>query len=731
MKFYPSTILSVSVAGLLVIFIGASSAQAGPDQFGSATIEEPNGFPGVCDQPCYTVTKSYEVWYPSNPDNPLPLAGNNTYIYKLVHEGGLGPFVPAVLQFELEVDTSMVTAAGHIATSPGVAPTLETIDTVNAVVTWDFAGPTLNDGETTKLLYVHSPLDPGTLSDNMISVSAQAGLDAPGTCIGPFVEKMEECSLIVEKEGCVVQPPDPGGDACQGRATAFSFVYTGLGCDATSHLQNPKKVRCIGGADGAEPVDIMVIGKKRKRWSWRSGWWGKKRRKKTVFASESGVNIGDTIMVDAANAGKNTLGSEVSVKISTGDGWHDVIEFDRFHTSCSQPLGPGNQFGSVSITSLTSTEGGTVTLPTDGQEDECITSIDTAPAPHCEGKITTLQLRYTGGDCGATMTSQSSDKVGCFDIAPPTLDPVRIIISDGAAPPPSTTAYLDQSPVNGGDILTVESSSQCSNHSHNHLKSVTGYWIKNAITGELIQDGFFHTSCSQPLNLGDQIGGLQVFALDTTEGGSVALGGQVDYTYVVTNPNDSTVDNVTVDDDILGNIASGVSIPAGESQTFMTSALIEVETTNVVTVNGDVGGNMCSEATDTATITVEEPPDEPTICTKKIAAALLKYTGPTILGATVEFEAKSFQHDTVTYGPIDLVNGVVLSDPAENGFSIDGTAHGETDLGSKLKIFINGVEEELHTSCSVPFESDSPAPLNNPSGAPSSNWFVVDFTEKQ
>ena len=72
----------------------------------------------------------------------------------------------------------------------------------------------------------------------------------------------------------------------------------------------------------------------------------------------------------------------------------------------------------------------------------------------------------------------------------------------------------------------------------------------------------------------------------------------------------------------------------------------------------------------------------------------------------------------MTYGPIDPVNGVVLSDPAENGFSIDGTAHGET-------------EEELHTSCSVPFESDSPAPLNDPKGDLSSNWFVVAFTAKQ
>ena len=47
MKLHLSTILSVSVASLLGLLIGATTAHAGPDQFGSEVIEEPNGFPGV------------------------------------------------------------------------------------------------------------------------------------------------------------------------------------------------------------------------------------------------------------------------------------------------------------------------------------------------------------------------------------------------------------------------------------------------------------------------------------------------------------------------------------------------------------------------------------------------------------------------------------------------------------------------------------------------------------
>ncbi len=177
---------------------------------------------------------------------------------------------------------------------------------------------------------------------------------------------------------------------------------------------------------------------------------------------------------------------------------------------------------------------------------------------------------------------------------------------------------------------------------------------------------------------------------------------------------------------------SGATLAPGEVAVYTTTALIEEETTNIATVNGDVAGNACVEASDTATITVAEPPEEATVCTKKIAAALLRYDGPTILAASVEFRAKSFYGEPVTYGPIDLISGVtLLSKPSENGFTIDGTAHGESSLGSKLTVRINGVAEVIHTSCSTPFATDAPAPLNNPKGDPSPNWFVIDFTEKQ
>ena len=705
----------------------ALAAHAGPDLEGSVDVEVPSGLPGLCDQPCYRVTKSFEYWLPDNPDNPLPLSGNNTYIYKISHTGGTGTplgFIPAVTGFEIEADPAFVTDAGFIGTSPGVAPSSTTVDTTFGVVSWEFLVDPIESLEASKLLYIHSPLLPGTVADSMVSFNSQVSLAAQGSSVGPFVEAVSQCNLQVGVEGCVVQPPDVVGDACQGKVTAMTLEYTGLGCDASSNLQNPRKTACYGGANGESPVDIMVSGKTRRRWSWGWGWWGKKHRRKTVFAAESNVAVGDLIEVEASHANQRKLGPKVNVKIVAAGGG-EVIEFDRFHTSCSQPLGPGMTFGSLRVVSLTSTEGGTVTLPED-EDDECITSIDTVPAPHCEGKVMTLQLRYVGGDCNQTMNTQAASKVGCTDVAPPSALPVRVVISDGSAPPPHSSIYQDETGISGGDILTVRPS-QCG---RDWLTPATGFWIHDAVTDDLIQAGYFHTSCSQPLNLGDRFGALQVFGMHTTEGGDVALGQDVEYTYVVSNPNDDGVDNVALDDDVYGEIAAGLSLAPGESQRVTLTALVEAETTNVVTATGDVAGLSCEPATGEATVTVSEPPAEPQICTKKIAAMLLEYTGPEVVDATVEFKAKAFRNEPVVYAGVHLVPGTVLSMPTENGFTIDGTAHGESSLGSKVTVTLDGEEEVIHTSCSVPFASDAPAPLHDPAGEPSALWTVVDFTEK-
>ncbi len=720
----PNNRVIKSLLALLPILIASPSWSAPPDYDDVSSLIEANGFAGVCAQPCFIAGVSVEVWLPGNPSNPLPLAGNNTYIYKVTHTGGgTNPFIPALTDFEINVDTSQVTAVGHLTESPGIEPSESIVG--STVVSWRFLTSPVADGESSKLLYIQSPLMPGAINNNSASVTSQASLTAPGNCLGPLdPPAQEECNLLVEKEGCVVQQPDVEGDACEGKLTSFTFEYTGLGCDASSHLQHPRRTRCVGGASGEDPVNVLVSGKRRKRWSWYSGWWGKKHRKKEVYVAATNVGIGDSIVVDASAVRRKHIGKRTRLVITNASGSHDVIEFDRFDTSCRQPFGPGMVFGSALITSVTSTKGGTTVLQE--PDDECVTSIDLMPAPHCEGDLRHVQLRYTGSDCGQSIHSQTAANSNCTDSASPTVAPVRIILTNGAQPPPKSSIYMSIPDVNAGDVIDLDPGV----HGRMALTSATGYQVRHGKTNQLIQQGYLHSSCSESVDLGDQHGALQIYSVRSSEGGSLALGADVEYTYLVTNPNDSQVDQVSVDDDLLGNIANGISIPAGGTATFTTTTLIETETTNVATVTGQVGSLQCVPGTGSATINVTAPPEEPQICTEKIAAMLLQYTGPDALGATVTFKANSFRKHPVIYSNIDLTSGTILSLASENGFTIDGTAHSESDLGSKTSITINGVAEKIRTNCSIPFMTNQPAPLHSPKGDPSPNWRVVDFTQK-
>jgi hypothetical protein len=85
----------------------------------------------------------------------------------------------------------------------------------------------------------------------------------------------------------------------------------------------------------------------------------------------------------------------------------------------------------------------------------------------------------------------------------------------------------------------------------------------------------------------------------------------------VSNPNDVTVDNIVVEDNELGTIASGVSLPAGQSITFSQAATLFGTTTNVATVNGDVNGDVCDPGSDAVTVDVKVPPQGSFTCSCK------------------------------------------------------------------------------------------------------------------
>jgi len=267
--------------------------------------------------------------------------------------------------------------------------------------------------------------------------------------------------------------------------------------------------------------------------------------------------------------------------------------------------------------------------------------------------------------------------------------------------------------------------------------------IFDSTSGDELQEIKMHTSCSQPLNIGDQFGSLRVLSYTSSEGGvaggsdsntcvtelpGTGLSFDVEYTYTIMNTGPTGLTNVTVIDDLLGPVPGSpiAALAPGETVVLTATTSLSSETTNTVVVMGEVGNDICT-ADANATITKAPP-----VCETKVKAMLLEYIGPTVAGpVTVEFKADKFKEDPTIYGLAgDLVAGTVLSSPAENDWSIDGTAHGLVELGAKTSILINGVTEVIHTSCSTDFVAGQPAPLDNPKGDPSTNWFVVDFIQK-
>src|SRR5207247_3869098 len=122
---------------------------------------------------------------------------------------------------------------------------------------------------------------------------------------------------------------------------------------------------------------------------------------------------------------------------------------------------------------------------------------------------------------------------------------------------------------------------------------------------------------------------------------------------------------------------------------------------------GDVGENCATVALGASIDCTNQPPPVTRECTSGIVGFLVKYTGTDRpAGTTLTFTGSSATTVTTTYSfPNGLTNGTVLSMSLESDpgrpWTIDATKHGQTKLGTRTSVYINGVLTEiLHTSCS-------------------------------
>jgi hypothetical protein len=122
-------------------------------------------------------------------------------------------------------------------------------------------------------------------------------------------------------------------ETCEdGKAAVLTMRY--MDNNNTSHTQDPSKVQVDGDPGNATPVYIIASSKENLNDDKNRIWF------------EGEVDQLDTFDIDAANANRSKLDAATFVRILDGQDGNE-LQFLEFHTSCSQDLNVGDQFGSL------------------------------------------------------------------------------------------------------------------------------------------------------------------------------------------------------------------------------------------------------------------------------------------------------------------------------------------------------------------------------------------------
>lgn len=261
-----------------------------------------------------------------------------------------------------------------------------------------------------------------------------------------------------------------------GKPCSLLLRYTGDSCDATQHGQDDGKVNCAGDPM-MEPLVVIRASDNEDHEDTGALVW---------FEGE--VELGDQFRIEALPAGENRFKSATFIHIFSLGG--DLLQAIEFHTSCSQPLNVGNQFGAIGLDGFT----------IEGDCEDLNPNQDL-----CDGvKPQVIWMKYTGDDCSVTDHSQDDSKVQC-EGDPAFAAQVHIRASD------------DEDPNDTGALVWFDG-----------VVDLDGFFDINAVTGgetrlktetfvhifdldeNLLQMVEFHTSCSQPLRQGDRFGAIKL-----------------------------------------------------------------------------------------------------------------------------------------------------------------------------------------------------------------------------
>ncbi|MBW2414109.1 MAG: hypothetical protein JRG76_06315, partial [Deltaproteobacteria bacterium] len=144
-------------------------------------------------------------------------------------------------------------------------------------------------------------------------------------------------------EDCIQELPSGAPPHCLGKLEILQVRYTGSICPVSPQNSQPAdKQSCSQDmlADPNETVRVLLT----------DGGTG-------TYLDVSGVTLGDLLDATAAMAGRSNFSANTEYQVLDDVG--DVIQGGNFHTSCSKPLNLGDSFGSLQVTGMQTTEGGT------------------------------------------------------------------------------------------------------------------------------------------------------------------------------------------------------------------------------------------------------------------------------------------------------------------------------------------------------------------------------------
>lgn len=289
----------------------------------------------------------------------------------------------------------------------------------------------------------------------------------PGSVFGPYTVVTGE-----SRTGGPVCPPSP----CEnGPPCSLTLRYTGDSCAASNHSMG-SKVTCTGNPAFANPVRIRASDKS------------------SPTDSSAKVWFDGTVQLDEAFTALSWNGN---VSKLTNDTWFHVfnsagtlLQTIKVHTSCSQPIIFGDQYGSLRLEAFSS-------------EGNCQNPNECAAGR----KPCSLTMLYTGDGCAATRHHMDPSKVSCSG-DPLMAATVRIRASNKSSPTDASAYVWFDGLVDLNNTFELRASRA------NRARLENDTWLHIFSTGgTLLQTVKFHTSCSQPLMVDDQFGAarLQVF----------------------------------------------------------------------------------------------------------------------------------------------------------------------------------------------------------------------------